>query len=162
MRGAAGLDAGSSPGRRQMAVGALWPAGRCSAPMGVGGTPYGTRGSRLRIIYDPDSVRPPLMRRLVRTWRQWLMVEVLKRAPCRQQTTKNQRESVLKKENRLKVEGKNHHPARYLILAEMSIRLLCLWTIGAGVAGTIERRIRAHARAKGWAGLVCQRVYRLV
>ena len=27
---------------------------------------------------------------------------------------------------------------------------------------TIERRIRAHARAKGWAGLVCQRVYRLV
>ena len=28
--------------------------------------------------------------------------------------------------------------------------------------GTIERKIRAHARAKGWAGLVCQRVYRLV
>ena len=28
--------------------------------------------------------------------------------------------------------------------------------------GTIERRIRAHARAKGWAGLVYQRVYRLL
>ena len=27
---------------------------------------------------------------------------------------------------------------------------------------TIERKIRAHARAKGWAGLVYQRVYRLV
>ena len=27
---------------------------------------------------------------------------------------------------------------------------------------TIERKIRAHARAKGWAGLVYQRVYRFV